>query len=120
MLQAGTKALIKFFFSPILFYTARFGRKWGLAASGIAAFTLAAANVTAFAQDEALNLELDFVYVGIFLTSWLVGSMVDMERHISDRLSKQVNVDDLTGLITGVFCRRSLSAGLKKTATSLP
>ncbi|MGB4681679.1 MAG: HD-GYP domain-containing protein [Firmicutes bacterium] len=67
--------------------------------------------MTAFAQDEALNLELDFVYVGIFfLTSWLVGSMVDMERHISDRLSKQVNVDDLTGL----YNRRFLQEELKR------
>ncbi len=108
----GNQSPYKILFLPtILFYTARFGRKWGLAASGIAAFTLAAANVTAFAQDEALNLELDFVYVGIFfLTSWLVGSMVDMERHISDRLSKQVNVDDLTGL----YNRRFLQEELKR------
>jgi len=108
----GNQSPYKILFLPtILFYTVRFGQKWGLAASGITAFTLAATNVAAFAQDEALNLELDVVFVGIyFLTSWLVGSMVDMERAISDRLSRQVNVDDLTGL----YNRRFLQEELKR------
>ena len=62
-------------------------------------------------QHKALNLELDIIYIGIFfLTSWLVGSMVDMERAISDRLSRQVNVDDLTGL----YNRRFLQEELKR------
>lgn len=109
---SGNQSPYKILFLPtILFYTVRFGLKWGFAASGMTAFTLTAVNVAAFVQHKALNLELDIIYIGIFfLTSWLVGSMVDMERAISDRLSRQVNVDDLTGL----YNRRFLQEELKR------
>jgi len=111
-ITGGNQSLYKILFLPtILFYTVRFGLKWGFAASGMTAFTLTAVNVAAFVQHKALNLELDIIYIGIFfLTSWLVGSMVDMERAISDRLSRQVNVDDLTGL----YNRRFLQEELKR------
>ncbi len=106
----GNQSHYKILFLPtILFYTVRFGLKWGLAASGMTAFTFTAANVIAFVQHKPLNLELDIIYIGIFfLTSWLVGSMVDMERAISDRLSRQVNVDDLTGLYNNRFLQEEL------------
>ena len=109
-MTGGNESHYKILFLPtILFYTVRFGLKWGLAASGMTAFTLAAANVIALMQHKMLNLELDIIYIGIFfLTSWLAGSMVDMERAISDRLSKQVNVDDLTGLYNHRFLREEL------------
>ena len=109
-ITGGNESHYKILFLPtILFYTVRFGLKWGFAASGMTAFTLTAANVIAFIQHKALNLELDIIYIGIFfLISWLVGSMVDMERAISDRLSKQVNVDDLTGLYNHRFLREEL------------
>lgn len=111
-ITGGNQSPYKILFLPtILFYTVRFGLKWGFAASGMTAFTLTAVNVAAFVQHKALNLELDIIYIGIFfLTSWLVGSMVDMERAISDRLSRQVNVDDLTGL----YNRRFLQEELKR------
>ena len=99
-LTGGNQSPYKILFLPtILFYTVRFGQKWGLAASAMTVVTLVTANITAFVQQKAVNLELDIVYIGVFfLTSWLVGSMVDMERAISDRLSRQVHIDDLTGL----------------------
>lgn len=111
-ITGGAESVYKILFLPmILFYTIRFGLNWGLAASGLAAFTLTAANTVAFIQKTPLNLELDIIYIGIFfLTSWLVGSMVDMERAISDRLSVEVNRDDLTGL----FNRRYLQEELKR------
>ena len=112
----GNESHYKILFLPtILFYTVRFGLKWGLAASGMTAFTLAAANVIALMQHKMLNLELDIIYIGIFfLTSWLAGSMVDMERAISDRLSKQVNVDDLTGLYNHRFLREELKRKIEE------
>ena len=108
--SGGNKSPYKILYLPtILFYTVRFGRNWGLAAAGITAFILTAANTIAVVQHKALNLELDIIYMGIFfLTSWLVGSMVDMERSISDRLSRQVNVDDLTGLFSYRYLREEL------------
>lgn len=106
-ISGGAVSKYKVLFIPtILFYTVRFGLRWGITASAMTTITLAAANMTAFIQDKALNLELDIVYSGIFfLISWLVGSMVDMERAISDRLSVQVNVDSLTGLYNHHFLR---------------
>ena len=112
----GNQSPYKILFLPtILFYTVRFGQKWGLVASAMAAVTLTAANITAIFHHEALNLELDIVYTGVFfLTSWLVGSMVDMERAISDRLSRQVNVDDLTGLYSHRYLRQVLKRKTKE------
>lgn len=104
------KSLYKILFLPtILFYTVRFGKRWGYAASGMTVVTLILIGVIDFIQNNSLNLELDIIYSGIFfLTSWLVGSMVDMERSISDRLSRQVNVDDLTGLYSHRYLREEL------------
>lgn len=99
-MTGGVHSSYKIIFLPtVLFYTVRFGLRWGLASSGLASFILAAANLYSGLTGDALNLELDFIYSGVFfLTAWLVGTMVDMERSISDRLSRQVIVDDLTGL----------------------
>ena len=115
-ITGGNQSPYKILLLPtILFYAVRFGQKWGLAASAMAATTLVAANVTAFLQHQALNLELDIVYMGVFfLTSWLVGSMVDMERAISDRLSRQVHRDDLTGLLSQRYLREELSRRVKE------
>ena len=112
LVPGGPDSSFKILFLPtILFYTIRFGLNWGLAASGLAAFSLTTADVIAFVQHRPLNLELDLIHIGVFfLTSWLVGSMVDMERAISDRLSLEVNRDDLTGL----FNRRYLKEELKR------
>lgn len=64
---SGNQSQYKILFLPtILFYTVRFGLKWGFAASGMTAFTLTAVNVAAFVQHKALNLELDIIYIGIF------------------------------------------------------
>lgn len=106
-ISGGAASEYKILFIPtILFYTVRFGRKWGIVASAMTTFTLAASNVALLVQRKVPNLELDIVYAGVFfLISWLVGSMVDMERAISDRLSTQVNVDGLTGLYNHHFLR---------------
>ncbi len=111
-ITGGAASVYKILFLPmVLFYTIRFGQMWGMAASGMATFTLTIANVVAFTQHKPLNLELDLIHIGVFfLTSWLVGSMVDMERAISDRLSLEVHRDDLTGL----FNRRYLREELKR------
>ena len=75
----------------------------------MATFTLTIANVVAFTQHKPLNLELDLIHIGVFfLTSWLVGSMVDMERAISDRLSLEVHRDDLTGLFNYRYLKEEL------------
>ena len=109
-ISGGVESKYKILFLPtVLFYTVRFGIKWGFAASTMTAFTLTAANVAALIKNKDLNLEHDIVYIGVYyLVSWLVGSMVDMERAISDRLSMQVNVDDLTGLYSHRFLREEL------------
>ena len=110
-ISGNHESLYKILFIPtIFFYTVRFGRRWGYAASGMAVFALVAMSVIAFVQKIDLDLELDIIYAGVFfLTSWLVGSIVDMERAISDRLSGQVNVDDLTGLYNQRFLRQELN-----------
>lgn len=116
----GNQSPYKILFLPtILFYTVRFGQKWGLAASTMTVVTLAAANISAFAQHKAFNLELDIVYIGVFfLTSWLVGSMVDMERAISDRLSRQVHIDELTGLHSHRYLQEELSRKIEEESAS--
>lgn len=110
LVPGGLDGSFKILFLPtILFYTVRFGLSWGLAASGMATFTLTIANVVAFTQHKPLNLELDLIHIGVFfLTSWLVGSMVDMERAISDRLSLEVHRDDLTGLFNYRYLKEEL------------
>lgn len=116
----GNQSPYKILFLPtILFYTVRFGQKWGLAASTMTVVTLAAANISAFVQHKAFNLELDIVYIGVFfLTSWLVGSMVDMERAISDRLSRQVHIDELTGLHSHRYLQEELSRKIEEESAS--
>ncbi|NLA04265.1 MAG: diguanylate cyclase [Firmicutes bacterium] len=116
----GNQSPYKILFLPtILFYTVRFGQKWGLAASTMTVVTLAAANISAFVQHKAFNLELDIVYIGVFfLTSWLVGSMVDMERAISDRLSRQVHIDELTGLYSHRYLQEELSRKIEEESAS--
>ncbi len=99
-MTGGIDSEFKIIFLPtVLFYTVRFGLKWGLVSSGLVAVILAAANLHANFTGKMLRLEIDIIYGGVFiLTAWLVGAMVDMERSISDRLSRQVIVDYLTGL----------------------
>ena len=96
----GNESSYKIAFLPtILFYTVRFGLLWGLFSSGVVAFILAGLNIFAVLNGQEIIVELDIIYTGVFfVTAWLVGTMVDMERAISDRLSRQVIVDDLTGL----------------------
>ncbi len=90
-----------------------------MAASGMAAFTLTAANLLSVFQHKGLNLELDIIYVGVFfLTSWLVGTMVEMEWAISDRLSSQVNRDDLTGFYNYRFLQEELKRKVKEEKTA--
>lgn len=97
----GALSNLKVLFLPmILFYTVRFGVQWGLASAVISAGILAGFNLYRhFFLEAYAPLELDLIYAGVFiLTAWLVGSIVDTERSISDRLSRQVLIDDLTGL----------------------
>lgn len=100
ILTGANDSAYKIVFLPtILFYTVRFGLLWGLSSSGVAALIIVGMNIYAGINGQKITLELDIIYSGVFfLTAWLVGTMVDMERDISDRLSRQVIVDDLTGL----------------------
>lgn len=120
LVTGGNESHFKILFLPtILFYTVRFGLSWGMAASGMAAFTLTAANLLSVFQHKGLNLELDIIYVGVFfLTSWLVGTMVEMEWAISDRLSSQVNRDDLTGFYNYRFLQEELKRKVKEEKTA--
>ena len=59
-LTGGNESLYKILFLPtILFYTVRFGLKWGFAASGMTAFTLTAANVIAFMQQDVYKRQFN-------------------------------------------------------------
>ena len=100
LITGGASSSFKILYLPtILFYTVRFGMRWGLVSSGVVALVLFGLNGFNSLTNEPVNLEYDLIYVGVFfLTAWLVGTMIDMERAISDRLSRQVILDDLTGL----------------------
>lgn len=112
----GSESPYKIIFLPaIILYAVRFGLKWGLAASGMTAFTLIAADMIALARFRPLNLKLDLLYIGtFFLASWLVGSLIDLERAINNRLLLQVNRDDLTGLYNCRFLRNELKRKIEQ------
>lgn len=116
LITGGTTSSFKILYLPtILFYTVRFGLRWGLASSGVAALVLIGLNVYDSFTYEAVNLEYDLIYIGVFfLTTWLVGTMVDMERAISDRLSREVIRDDLTGLYNHRYLQEVLEARIQQ------
>jgi len=100
ILTEGAYSNYKILYLPvILYYSVKCGRWWGIIASLFITLFLMGINYYYHLQGMAVSPEIDVVFCGIFiLTSWMVGSILDMEREIIKNLSRKVLYDELTGL----------------------
>lgn len=118
LFTGGAASHFKILFFPVaLFYTVKFGRWWGIGISLFIAVFLMSINYYSYLQGEVVYIEIDVVYVGMFLlTSWMVGNIVDMERGIISDLSRQVMYDELTGLFNHRHFQDSINERIEQEA----
>ncbi|GEM_PF-413086 len=94
----ATSAFKVIYILPIVYYSLKFGTKWGLTSASLSAaavFFYQSISPERFGH----NLEIDIVLAcSFFLVSWVVGGMVDSERFLRARISEMAVRDELTGL----------------------
>jgi len=103
--QSGLKII---YLLPVIFYSLKFGAKWGYVISTLSSFLIIIYHLAAL-ERSALNLEADLVLIGtFFLFSWLVGNIITLERSIKSQFSEIIIKDDLTGLYNYRYFQQQL------------
>jgi diguanylate cyclase (GGDEF)-like protein/putative nucleotidyltransferase with HDIG domain len=103
--QSGFKII---YLLPVIFYSLKFGAKWGYIISTISSFLIIFFHFIAL-EKSVLNLEADLVLIGtFFLFSWLIGNVITLERSIKSQLSEIIIRDELTGLYNYRYFQQQL------------
>lgn len=104
----GFKAL---FLLPVIFYSIKFGTKWGYIISAISSAIIIYFYLYPPAPAERIILipEADFILIGMFfLLSWLLGGIISLEHGIKKQLSETIIKDSLTGLYNYRYLQQRL------------
>ena len=97
-----------FLYLPVIFYSLKFGAKWGYLISTLSGLLIACFYFMSH-EKNILNIEADLILLGtFFLFSWLVGNVIALERSFKSQLSELVVRDELTGLYNYRYFQQQL------------
>jgi diguanylate cyclase (GGDEF)-like protein len=96
------------FLLPVIFYSLRFGLKWGYAVSFFSTFVnfffyLLCPEKSLVILEENIILSCTF-----FLFSWFIGNVAELEHSIKSQLTQKVTRDELTGFYNYQYFQKQL------------
>jgi len=108
----GIKVLL---FVPLILVSVSYGQKLGLMTAAAASFALVTSDLLKLDLPYPNKyLETDLIVVGVmFLITWLLGGLANLEKQIRDDLSYLATHDDLTGLVNHRNFQESLSLAVE-------
>ncbi|RJQ25773.1 MAG: diguanylate cyclase [Peptococcaceae bacterium] len=95
---------------PVIVASLIYGKLSGLLIAGASGISLMLIDIT-----SGSLLEVDLIYTGLmFLVSWLVGGLSEVEKCTRTRLDQMTNIDELTGLYNHRYFHQMLQEEFKK------
>ena len=119
-LERGKEGFKTLFLLPVIFYSIRFGTRWGYIISVISSAIIFYRFLTLSPPGGKILIpEADFILIGMFfLLSWFLGNIISLERGIKKQLSETIIKDPLTGLYNYRYLQQQLEKMIQCSSNS--